>query len=292
MSGPLVVAAPAKVNLFLHVGGKRADDYHDLESLVAFTAFGDEIFLEPDDGISLSLSGPFGAQLSGIEENLALKAAQLFAERAGAEKGVRIGLRKNVPVASGLGGGSADAAAVLRGLTRLWQLDPDRAVLMEIAASLGADIPVCVDSRPSWMEGRGECVSLLPALPNSSVLLVNPGVQVSTAQVFAALGPRRGVGMLPPQAPFPDVYALVRFLRDMINDLETPARTIAPVIAEVLCEMNDLRDILLARMSGSGATCFALFADQKTARNAAYLLRVRHPEWWITETVFSNAREN
>ena len=292
MSGPLVVAAPAKVNLFLHVGGKRADNYHDLESLVAFTAFGDEISLEPDQGISLSLSGPFGARLSGTEENLALKAAKLFAEKAGAEKGVRIGLRKNMPVASGLGGGSADAAAVLRGLTRLWQLNPDRAVLMEIAASLGADVPMCVDSGSSWIEGRGECVRPLPTLPNCSVLLVNPGVQVSTARVFAALGSRRGLGLLPPQAPFLDVYAFVHFLRDTINDLETPARTIAPVIAEVLCEMNDLRDILLARMSGSGATCFALFADQETARDAAFVLRARHPTWWITETVFRNAREN
>jgi len=151
---------------------------------------------------------------------------------------------------------------------------------------------VCVDSGYSWIEGRGECVRLLPSLPDCSVLLVNPGVQISTAQVFAALGPRRGLGLLPPQAPFLDVYDLVRFLRDTINDLETPARTIAPVIAEVLCEMNDLQDILLARMSGSGATCFALFADQKTAREAARLLRARHPKWWITETVFRTAREN
>jgi 4-diphosphocytidyl-2-C-methyl-D-erythritol kinase len=286
VSGPLVVAAPAKVNLFLHVGEKRADGYHDIQSLAAFTAFGDEISLESDDGISLSLSGPFGAQLSGGAENLALKAAKLLAEKTGTKRGARIALQKNLPVASGLGGGSADAAAVLRGLDGLWQCAVGRDGLREIAGSLGADVPVCIDSATSWMEGKGECVRPLPPLPRAGVLLVNPRVQVSTAQVFAALGRRRGMGILAPQASLVDVYGLIRFLRDTTNDLEPSARKIAPVIAKVLREINDLPDVLLARMSGSGATCFGLFFDEAAARAAALLLRSRHPEWWTTETAF------
>jgi len=286
VSGPLIVAAPAKINLFLHVGRKRADGYHDLESFVAFAAFGDEISLVRDGGFSLSLGGPFGAQLSDCKQNLALKAAKLLAERTDTKQGVRVHLRKNLPVASGLGGGSADAAAVLRGLMHLWQLDPERIDLAETAELLGADVPVCVASKTSWMEGKGECVRTLPPLPEAGVLLVNPGVQISTSQVFGSLGPRRGTAMQPPRAPFPDVYALVRFLRETINDLEPPAQEIAPVIADVLQEMNELPDVLFARMSGSGASCFALFADEEKARTAAPLLRNRHTEWWVCETVF------
>lgn len=286
MSGPLIVTAPAKVNLFLHVGTRRADGYHDLESLVAFTAFGDEISLAGDDEISLSLSGPFGADLADEEDNLVLRAVKLLSRNIGTEQGVRVGLQKNIPVASGLGGGSADAAAVLRGLVRLWQIDPDRNRLLEAAESLGADVPVCLASETSWMEGKGERLRALPPLPKTGVLLVNPGVQVSTAQIFAALGPRRGTGMPPPQSAFPDVHALVRFLRGTDNDLQLPAQTIAPIIASLLREMNGLPGALFARMSGSGATCFALFPDEAETATAARHLRTAHSEWWVCETAF------
>lgn len=286
MSTPLVVAAPAKINLFLHVVGKRADGYHDLQSLVAFTVFGDEISLDPDDGFSLSLSGPFAALLSGSGDNLVLAAAKILANRGGAKRGVRIRLRKNLPVASGLGGGSADAAAVLRGLTRLWQLNIDQEFLFETAEQLGADVPVCVASETSWMEGKGERLHRLPPLPKTGVLLVNPGVQISTAQVFATLGRHRSLAVPPPKAPFQDVSALVQFLHATSNDLEAPARTIAPIIANVLREMDELPGALFARMSGSGATCFALFAEEEGAAAAARLLRNVHSEWWIRETVF------
>lgn len=286
MRGPLVVTAPAKVNLFLHIGQKRSDGYHDLQSLVAFAGVGDEISLESDDGFSLSPGGPFGAQLSGLEENLALKAAKLFAEKTGTTRGVRIDLRKNLPIASGLGGGSADAAAVLRGLARLWQLNPDQSALLETAELIGADVPVCVASRTSWMEGRGELVHPLPPLPIAGLLLVNPGVHIPTAHAFAALGARHGTGMLAPNAPFPDVYALVHFLRDTKNDLEAPAKMIAPAVADVLQELNGLPGALFACMSGSGATCFALFADQQEARAAATPLQEAHPDWWICKTTF------
>lgn len=286
MNPALVIAAPAKLNLFLHVGEKRDDGYHELQSLVAFSVFGDEISAEPDNSISLSSTGPFGAQVPTGEENLALKAAKLFAAKIGTKQGARIELRKNLPVAAGLGGGSADAAAVLRGLANLWHYHVDRNVLHDIGASLGADVPVCIDCVTSWMEGRGERVRPLPPLPEVGVLLVNPGVSVSTAQVFEALGQGRGMDAMPPTGPFEDVYALVRCLQETANDLENPAKKIAPQIADVLREIMQLPDVLFARMSGSGATCFALFVDSETARAAASLLRARRQEWWIVDTRF------
>jgi 4-diphosphocytidyl-2-C-methyl-D-erythritol kinase len=291
VSGEIFVAAPAKLNLFLHVGGKRADGFHDLESLAAFTRCGDDICLAPDDGVSLSLTGPFAAQLPAGEANLALRAARRLAESTGVTSGARIVLRKNLPVASGIGGGSADAAAVLRGLLLLWKLDLDREALRAMVAPLGADLPVCIDSVTAWMEGRGECVCALPPLPPAGVLLVNPGVAVPTGPVFAALRGRRGLGMLSPETPFADVHALVRFLRDTTNDLEPPAREIAPVIDQVLRDMNDFSGVLLARMSGSGATCFGLFDSEESARDAGSLLCATHPDWWIAETVFAGERE-
>lgn len=286
MSGELRVAAPAKLNLFLHVGDRRADGFHDLESLVAFTSCGDAIRLQPDSGISLSIDGPFGAKLPRGEDNLALRAARMLAENNAEKTGARILLQKNLPVASGLGGGSADAAAVLRGLVRLWNLDITREALRGIGSALGADVPVCIASVPAWMEGRGERVRALPSLPRVGVLLVNPGVPVATIQVFAALGPRRGPRMLSPETPFDDCQALVRYLSETANDLEAPALTIAPAIGEVLLAINSLPDVRLARMSGSGATCFGLFPDEGAARTAGVLLRARHPGWWIAETTF------
>lgn len=286
MNPALVIAAPAKLNLFLHIGEKRDDGYHDLQSLVAFSLFGDEISTEPDSSISFFLTGPFGAHVPTGEENLALKAAKLFAKKTGTKQGVRIELRKNLPVAAGLGGGSADAAAVLRGLANLWQCHVDREVLHDIGASLGADVPVCIDCVTSWVEGRGERVRPLPPLPDAGVLLVNPGVFVSTGHVFEALCQGRGLNAMPPTRPFEDVYALVRYLQETANDLENPAKRIAPQIAEVLREIMQLPDVLFARMSGSGATCFALFVDSETAGAAASRLRARRPEWWIVDTTF------
>jgi len=287
VSESIAVAAPAKLNLFLHVGDRRADGYHDLESLVAFTTCGDEIVLEAADDIALSLSGPFGAELAtGSEENLVLRAARALARSTGAQCGVRIALTKNLPVASGMGGGSADAAAVLRGLVRLWQIEPDRDLLHGIAASLGADVPACLDCVACWMEGKGERVHALPALPNAGVLLVNPGIPLPTAQVFAAIRSRRGLGVTRPEHAFKDARALVGFLQTTTNDLEAPARVLAPVIGDVLRDLADLPDILLARMSGSGATCFGLFEDERSVRTAGVLLRALHPEWWVSETTF------
>jgi 4-diphosphocytidyl-2-C-methyl-D-erythritol kinase len=288
-SDRVFVAAPAKINLCLHVGEKRADGYHDLESLVAFAGLGDEIVLAPGEDISLQLDGPFGSALAADESNLALRAARLLAESAHARAGARIRLTKNIPVAAGLGGGSADAAAVLRGLVRLWNLPLDRSIRREIAAVIGADVPVCIDSAAAWMEGRGERVTPLPALPSLWLLLANPRVAVPTAQVFAMLRERRGLGMQCPLTAFEDACAVVHFLRSTTNDLEAPALAFAPVIGDVLEEMRRLPGVPLARMSGSGATCFGLFAEEQLCSEATAALRQRRPEWWIESTTLASA---
>lgn len=282
------VAAPAKVNLNLHVGARRADGYHDLESLVAFVGHCDELSLAPHESFSLSVVGPYAGHVPGSDDNLVLKAARLLAEPTNTRSGVRIRLQKMIPAAAGLGGGSADAAAVLRGLVRLWNLDLDRDALRAIAASLGADVPVCIDSAASWMEGRGERVRLLPPLPDAWLLLTNPLVPVPTAQVFAGLKERTGLGAKPPER-FDNVFSLARYLETTKNDLETPARAIAPVIGEVLDALRRLPAVLLARMSGSGATCFALFAAESAAQEAMLMLQAERPSWWCVATGFAPA---
>ena len=281
MSGKerVVVAAPAKLNLCLHVGDRRADGYHDLESLATFVDVGDVIVVEAKDGFSLSVDGPFA--LGGGEDNLALRAARLLAANAKVECGARICLTKNIPVAAGLGGGSADAAAVLRGLVRVWNLDLSFDALRESAASLGADVPVCIASAPAWMEGKGDRITPLSPLPPLHLLLANPGIPVPTKEVFGNLNARRGLGLVCPAAAFADAATLLQFLNATTNDLEEPARAIAPGIGEVLGAMAELPGALLVRMSGSGATCFGIFGSAAEATKAGELLRGRHPQWWV-----------
>ena len=290
------VEAPAKLNLYLHVTGRRADGYHELDSLVTFTALDDTLEIAPADALALSVSGPFANALDG-GDNLATRAAAALAERLGRSANVRISLHKRVPVAAGLGGGSADAAAVLRGLARLWRLGPEHANdLREIALGLGADVPVCLDSRAAYMGGIGEALSAPPPLPPCGVLLVNSGVPVPTGAVFAA---RRG--------PFSaadrfcetpaDTPALATLLRTRRNDLEPPARAQVPAIDQVLARLAAAPGCLLARMSGSGGTCFGLFADEVAAADAAGAIARERPGWWVhptrlvheCETVFPDA---
>lgn len=278
----VIETAPAKVNLFLHVGDRRTDGYHDLESLAVFADCADTILIERGDALSLTVAGPFAAALPADENNLGLLAARRLASHAGVRAGARITLAKKIPVAAGLGGGSADAAAVLRGLNRLWSLGLSHDELREIAACAGADVPVCIDSGPAWMEGRGERVASLPSLPESWLLLVNPGVPVRTSEVFAKLRRRSGLGVERPAAAFEDVHALTWFLRSTANDLEDPAKNIAPEIGEVLEEIGKLPKTLLTRMSGSGATCFAIFANHDDTCSALASLQLRRPAWWCT----------
>ncbi len=286
---PQSAGAPAKINLFLHAGDRNAEGFHPLQSLAVFPALGDRLTAEAAGTFSLDVRGPFAASLSGElgpeAGNLVLKAARLLAERLGVAAGAKFTLVKNLPVAAGIGGGSADAAAALRLLPALWQLRPEEAMLREIAAQLGSDVPACLLSRACWMEGRGERLLPVAALPRLDILLVNPGVKLATRDVFAALQSRSGVGMnLPPQG-FGDMADLLRFLDTSRNDLEAPARRLQPMIGEVLAAMAALPGALFSRMSGSGASCFALFPDAESRARAATLLAAAHPGWWVKSTL-------
>ncbi len=274
------VFAPAKLNLFLHVARKRADGYHDLQSLVAFADVGDGLTLARADGFSLDLDGPFAHLLSGKGDNLVLKAARSLAAHLALRDGARFTLTKNLPVASGIGGGSADAAAALRGLLALWERrDVDAGQLNALAAGLGSDIPVCLLARPAWMEGRGERVTALPQLPRAGLVLVNPGVSVATADVFRRLSPDIRDAAMPMPAEFDTLGALVRYLSATRNDLEAPARMIAPVIGEALDALSR-HGAVFVRMSGSGATCFGLFETAEEAQYAAASIAKAQPAWW------------
>lgn len=287
---PVFVSAPAKINLFLHVGQRRADGYHDLESVAVFTFHNDRVWLEPADTFSLSISGPCAAGLSNEDDNLVLRAARALADRTGRRDGVRISLQKMIPIASGVGGGSADAAAVLRGLARLWDLDISAGDLSDVARSIGADVPACLVSEALIMQGLGERITKLTPFPEFWLLLVNPGVPVSTAEVFRRLETRRGTGLQFPTG-FDDLRTLCGFLKTTTNDLEAPAKSIAPVIGGVLDELNAADGVLLARMSGSGATCFAMFSDPEKARPLLEDLNARHPDWWIILTSLARPGE-
>lgn len=275
-----VVKARAKINLFLHVGEKREDGFHPLQSLAVFADFGDRLSAEEADDLSLVLDGPFAAGLEG-DDNLVLRAARALAERAGRPPQAKITLVKNLPLASGVGGGSADAAATLRLLSNLWQLRYDEKVLREIGAVLGSDVPVCVRSQPAFMEGRGEVLTPVTSLPKLPLLLVNPRVAVPTKDIFAGLGERRGVGLKLPPGGFTDLADLLRFLEISNNDLEAPAKARAPVIGDVLDALRRMPGALFTRMSGSGATCFALMPDDGGAARAAALLKEKYPNWWV-----------
>ena len=275
-------AASAKINLFLHVGDKRADGFHPLQSLAVFTQLGDVLTLEPASELSLTVEGPFAKGLDGEGDNLVLRAAKALQENTLA--GARLTLTKNLPVASGIGGGSADAAAALRGLRQLWNLKSDDASLRDIAAALGSDIPVCLESAPAFMEGRGEILRATESMPRVPLLVFNPGVAVPTKDVFAGLSQRSGIEMVLPRGRFRDTADLLRFLDTTRNDLEIPARALQPVIGEVLGRIAALPGALLARMSGSGATCFGIFADDDCCRRAAEVLKSAMPGWWSAPT--------
>ncbi|MBB3899304.1 4-(cytidine 5'-diphospho)-2-C-methyl-D-erythritol kinase [Roseococcus suduntuyensis] len=269
-------AAPAKVNLFLHVTGRRADGYHLLDSLAVFGPAADLLTATPAEGLSLALEGPFGAALQAEPDNLVLRAARALAAAAGVAPRAALTLRKHLPVASGIGGGSADAAAALRLLNRMWGAGLDDAALRALAAPLGADVPVCVASSPARMQGVGELVSPGPRLPPCGLLLVNPGVPLATPAVFRARAPGFSAEARLPAA-WPDAAAMAADLAHLTNDLEAPARALCPEVGEVLAALTALPGALLARMSGSGATCFALFATPAEAHAAEGLLPA---QWW------------
>jgi 4-diphosphocytidyl-2-C-methyl-D-erythritol kinase len=279
----LVEPASAKINLTLRIVGRRADGYHELESLVAFAGVGDTLRLAPGGALTLEVGGPYARGLQTGPDNLVCKAAAALAVRAPGLKLGRFLLTKELPVASGIGGGSADAAAALRLLARANALPLDDPRLQAAALNVGADVPVCVDSRARVMRGIGERLDLPLTLPRLDALLVNPGVAVATKDVF------RGLDLSKlPKAPLGDIPrergALVDFLQSTANDLTEPAIACAPVIGDVLDALKDSPGCRLARMSGSGATCFALFDGAGEAASAAQKLRQAHADWWTVAT--------
>jgi 4-diphosphocytidyl-2-C-methyl-D-erythritol kinase len=283
---PLVTRAPAKINLTLHVLGRRAGDgYHELESLVAFTGAGDTLRLTPASQLTLTVSGPTAGPAGPPDGNLVVRAARHLAAGRPDLRWGHFDLVKRLPVAAGIGGGSSDAAAALRLLARLNGLDPADHAVVAAARATGADVPVCLDPRARMMRGAGEALGPALRLPAMPAVLINPGVPVATAPVFKALGLANGERH--PGAPHPIVASeptlggLLDAIAPARNDLETPALTVAPVVATALDALREFAGCRVARMSGSGATVFGLFFDRVAASAAARSIGARHPDWWV-----------
>jgi 4-diphosphocytidyl-2-C-methyl-D-erythritol kinase len=278
------VSAPAKLNLFLHVGERRDDGYHALESLIAFTEVADCIKIAPASELEVLATGRFSRALPHKHDNLVFKAARALQRHMQVSHGATIMVEKNLPIAGGIGGGSADAAAVLRGLDLLWELHTPVKQLVALAADLGSDVPVCLLSQPCWVQGRGEVLTPIPPLPRLSTVLVNPGVALPTPHVFAALNARTGTGSMHPPGKLKTLWDVLEFLGDATNDLEAPACQIAPAIQDVLTAFDQEPGCALAQMSGSGSTCFALFHEHEFAQGAAERIAQDHPGWWVALT--------
>ncbi|MEL6372049.1 MAG: 4-(cytidine 5'-diphospho)-2-C-methyl-D-erythritol kinase [Pseudomonadota bacterium] len=274
--------APAKINLFLHVGPLRPDRLHDLRSVFVFADYGDIIEISPGDDISLTIDGPFADDLGGepLQKNLVWKAADRLREAGQVKTGAKIKLIKNLPIAAGIGGGSADAAAALRGLQRLWKTELNRAALHRLAFSLGADVPACLSRVPVEVSGAGEVISPARPLPPLWVCLVNPRVPMATGAIFRAFDGQPGTPKLPlmPVLSRPTVAGVVDLMANSVNDLEVFAKTKAPVVGETVSFLARSKGCIAARMSGSGATCFGLFASKAAAQRAA--IQAGAFGWW------------
>lgn len=289
MSAALVEKAHAKINLTLRVLGRRADGYHDLESLVVFADLADTLTLEPAGETTLDVGGPYAAAAGAPADNLVLKAAAALSDSIKGLKGGRFRLDKKLPVAAGIGGGSADAAAALRCLARANDLAVDDARLMLAALRTGADVPVCMRSQSCIMTGVGERLSPPLHLPPLHAVLVNPGVALATRDVFAAYKVTPQAHSLSPQAIPRNVGGLVDFFQAHGNDLTQAAIARAPVVSTVLEALAGQPGALLSRMSGSGSTCFALFTNANEASAAAARLGAAHKGWWVAPSVFGAA---
>ena len=275
--------APAKVNLFLHVGPPDRDGYHPLASLVAFADLGDRVAVAPSDRLSLAVEGEFAAGLEGQGDNLILRALRALGEAAGiGEPPLAVTLDKRLPIAAGLGGGSADAGAALKLARDVLGLGLDDAALADIAAGIGADGPMCLHARPAWAEGRGDRLTPEPYLPPLPALLINPGVASPTGEVYRAYdaGPHATADRPPPPTDW-RVPTVIDWLARQRNDLQGPAQARTPAIADAIADADALPEVRLARMSGSGATVFALFETAAAAGSAAAGLSASRPGWWI-----------
>lgn len=278
---PIAELAPAKINLALHVIGRRADGYHLLESLVVFAELGDRITVSAADEDRFLVDGPFAALVPLDGANLVLRARDALraAYPAHASRPVAISLEKNLPVASGIGGGSSDAAAAIRALARLWGLPATASELVQLSLQLGADLPMCLTARPLVARGIGEELQPVDSLPCLALVLVNPGIGVETPKVFRALASRDNQ----PLAALPEAAAIVEWLASSRNDLEAPAIAIEPSIADALGALRRA-GAAFARMSGSGATCFGIFDSPEAARDAAASIAAERPGWFTAAT--------
>lgn len=294
MTASVTLGAPAKLNLYLHVLGRRADGYHEIESLAAFATPHDAVTVTPADGWTLTLEGEFhGALRAAVDDqsNMVLRAGRLLASHFGRRDGAAIRLRKMLPIAAGLGGGSADGAALLLALCRMWQVEMPLTELAKLALPLGADLPVCLASRSVFMAGIGERIDPAPAIPPLGIVLVNPGVPLATAAVFGRCNAR------PTSTPrvsyrANDAASLIDVLKTCRNDLTAPAMALAPVIGDVLAAIEAAPGLLLGRLSGSGPTCFGLFADEGGAQAAAARIVAGHASWWVRAGRLIGGRED
>lgn len=282
--------APAKVNLFLHVGPVEAYGYHPLVSLVAFADVGDVVTVEPADRLSLEVTGPFGAALGQGGDNLILTALRALGQAGGVgQPGLRVALDKRLPIAAGLGGGSSDAGTALKLANQALGLGFDERGLEDIARIVGADGPMCLRARTAWAEGHGDVLTDAPRMPTLHAVLVNPGVPSPTGAVYRAYdtAPRQADRPAPPTAWTTD--AVIDWLAGCRNDLEAPAISLAPDIAGALAKMRTCEGVRLTRMSGSGATVFGLFETADAAMQAADTIRAHHGYWWVEACVLGNA---
>ena len=283
---PVLRLARAKVNLYLHVAGRRADGLHLLDSLVVFAPAADRIEVAWADRCTLSVSGPMAPALAEVPEsaNLAWRAAEALAHWAGVEPRAAIRLHKELPVAAGLGGGSADAAAVLHACDTLWATGAGDAVLRVLAAGLGADVPVCVMDAAALVAGTGERLSAAPPLPPLPLVLVRAPVALSTRDVFAAYAGAHAP-LVPLAGWWNDIAALAAALGERRNDLEAAALALAPAVGDALALLRRRPGCLLARMSGSGPVCFGLFLSADAADAAAETIAAARPDWWVRSGV-------
>lgn len=283
----ITVQAPVKLNLYLHVVGRLGDGYHEVDSLIAFTDFGDRIDVEESDRFEIDVQGEFASELPDKEDNLVIHAVRALRDAAGFIGGAKITLTKNIPVAAGVGGGSADAAAAMWAVSRLYGVDTKEKVdLFEIGRGLGSDVPACLFRRPCFASGTGRDLMAAPVMPEAGILLVNPGVKLSTASVFKA---RKG-GFTPDgsnlQANLEKVPLLVSFLKNRANDLTDAAVKLCPAVEDVLYALEQLPGCRLSRMSGSGATCFGIFDDRAAAELAAGMFE-SPDHWWVKPTALA-----
>lgn len=280
---PVTEFAPAKLNLYLHITGKREDGYHLLDSLVVFTEFGDHLQFYPSDALSLEMEGEFAGSLQEEQENIVLKAATLLKTHTGCRQGARILLHKNIPVSAGLGGGSSDAAATLRGLLRLWNLPVTHEDQQLLAGRLGSDVPICLGMRPALMRGAGEDIAPVECHSDAWAVMVNPRISLATADVY-----RRFSGSFDSMMDIPfnlSFEAFLGMLNTRHNALEAAALSLCPAIGDVLEALRAMPGCRLARMAGSGATCFGLFEHGQAAKQVAHHLKATST-WWAAATPF------